>query len=67
MTAYDGGLVTSLIGCHATWCGDRGVEGGQIVCVWVSGGTLGTLMVAVINEEGRVVRKGADEVKIDAS
>lgn len=67
MTAYDGGLVTSLVGCYASWSGNCGIEGGRIVAVWVPGGTIGPLMIAVMNEDGRIVKKDAEKVKIDAN
>ena len=65
MTAHDGGIATSLVGQHVTWYGDRGREGGPIVAVWAPSGRAG-LLVAVVNEDGKIVTKDADKVILDA-
>lgn len=51
VTAHDGGIATSLVGQHVTWYGDPSGRAG--------------LLVAVVNEDGKIVTKDADKVIID--
>jgi len=64
VTAHDGGIATDLIGRCVAWYGDRGREGGPIVAVWAPGGRA-VLLVAVVNEDGKIVTKDAASVIVD--